>query len=139
MNLHEIEDIYAAIGETFLIASTLLKIKLGLFKIKLEPYKNLIDTLKKECVTEESTFFEEKRLEIIKSNSNNKESEMNVLINDFPLQYNSYMEVLRKIEIIYSYECDEIPKLSLTIEEVPDDIELLSQKTQEVLFEMIEE
>lgn len=140
MILLEIENIYTAIVETSSIAALPLKIKLGLYKIKLEPYISLIENFKKEFSSEDSTFFETKRFDIMQSDNSNKELELTNLINEYPIQFNSYMEAIKKIESIYSYECGEdVPKLSLTIEEVPDDLETLSKKTQKVLFSLIEE
>lgn len=140
MTFKDIENIYNSIESIKPKCSLLTKIKLSLYNLKLKEYKDLLDSLKKDYITENIVTFEQKKMNILNKYKNDAiqiNLKINELINSDLKSYESYLEAVKNIEIIYSYECEDIPKIALTMEEIPDDIDDLSESTIETIFELI--
>lgn len=140
MTFKDIEYIYNSIESIKPKCSLLTKIKLSLYNLKLKEYKDLIDNLKQNYISDDVITFEQKKMNILDEYKNDTlkiNLKINELIKCEPKNYKAYLEATKNIETIYSYECEDIPKMDLTMEEIPDDLDDLSETTIETIFELI--
>lgn len=142
MTLQEIEKIYDSIESIKSKCSLMVKIKMSLYLSKLKKYKDVISDLKKEVVTEEAISFEKERNDIIieyKDDVVTFNEKLNELISNDPERYEKYSKTIENLETIYSYVCDDAPTITLSMEDIPDDIEDIPENIMETIFSLIDD
>lgn len=142
MTLQEIEKIYDSIESIKSRCSLPIKIKLSLYSASLKRYKDTIESLKKEVITEDDAAFEKEKIDLLEQYKNDSplvNIKLNELITNNSIRYNHYEETIKNIEIIYNYECDDVPKIKLSIEDIPDSIEDIPENVMETIFSLIDD
>lgn len=142
MRLGEIEKIYDSIESIKSRCSLPIKIKLSLYSASLKRYKDTIESLKKEVITEDDAAYEKEKIDLLEKYKNDSalaNLKLDELITNNPIRYKHYSETVTNIEIIYNYECDDVPEIKLSIEDIPDSIEDIPENVMETIFSLIDD
>lgn len=109
--------------------------RLELFLHSVSHYPSILETVKKN-IPEQVISFETKKMEIMKlEDVKEKEREWKELLNDVST-VKLYEKTLEDLNTIYTTDIT-IPELKLSLDDIPDDLEMFTSEEIDVLFSLV--
>jgi translation initiation factor 2 beta subunit (eIF-2beta)/eIF-5 len=134
MKLKDLQILKTALEKISQKSSILVKFKIELFLSSIQNELAVYDKLFKECVTEDVSSFETKRLEILERKLTNVETNflMEEIVENNKEEHSAYINAVKQIELLGNI--DRNIDFILSFDDIPDDLEDLTPQESNVLF-----